>query len=56
MAEIPITLATNKIGNSLNNFVLVDDFIIYTLVFDYQVVLSLLLILFGVYWANKTPT
>tara|TARA_Y100000590_G_scaffold462898_1_gene628223 strand:- start:663 stop:1358 length:696 start_codon:yes stop_codon:yes gene_type:complete len=52
VAEIPITLATNKIGNSLNNFVLVDDFIIYNLFFDYQFVLSLLLILFIILMAG----
>lgn len=52
VAEIPITLATNKIGNSLNNFVLVDDYIIYNLFFDYQFVLSLLLILFIILMAG----
>ena len=44
LAEIPMVLAINNIGKSLNNFVLVNDYKIYDLFFDYQFLLSFLFI------------
>ena len=44
LAEIPMVLAINNIGKSLNNFILVNDYKIYDLFFDYQFLLSFLFI------------
>ena len=46
LAEIPLTLATNNIGRSFNNFVLIKDFNIYRLFLDFQFILPFLFILF----------
>jgi len=44
LAEIPITLAINNIGKSLNNFVLINDYRIFDLFFDYQFLISFIFI------------
>ena len=45
LAEIPITLAVNNIGKSLNNFVLIKDYRIFDLFFDYKFLVSFIFIL-----------
>jgi len=44
LAEIPTTLALNNIGKSLNNFVLVNDYRIFDLFFDYQFLIPFIFI------------
>ena len=44
LAEIPITLAINNIGKSLNNFVVINDYRFFDLFFDYQFLISFVFI------------
>ena len=44
LAEIPIILAINNIGKSPHNFVLVNDYGIFDLFFDYQFLISFIFV------------
>lgn len=44
LAEIPLTLATNSIGKSLNNFVLIENYKIFELFLNYEFTIPFVLI------------
>ena len=49
LAEIPLTLATNSMGKSLNSFVLIDNYNILQLFLNYEFIIPFFLILFIVF-------
>ncbi len=46
LAEIPLTLATNSIGDSLNSFVLTVDYGLSQMLFDFKFIMPFIFILF----------